>query len=169
MLDFLSIDTGTIVLTLINTLILFLAIKHFLFEKVNNILAERQADVAKTYADADQAKEQALALKADYTEMMSKAKEESAEIVKNATKKAQVNSDEIINNAKSEASNIISRANDDIERERQRTMNEMMSEISGLATMMAEKIIQKEINQKDHEDLINDFIENVGDEAWQQK
>mgnify|MGYP003303175037 CR=1 FL=1 len=100
---------------------------------------------------------------------MAKAKDESAEIVKNATKKAQVHSDEIISNAKAEANSIISRANDDIEHERQRTMNEMMNEISGIAAMMAEKIIKKEINQADHEALINDFIENVGDDVWQQK
>lgn len=169
MLDFLSIDTGTIVLTLINTLILFLVVKHFLFGRVNKILEERQADVTKTYEEADQAKEKAKALEADYTELMAKAKDESAEIVKNATKKAQVHSDEIISNAKAEANSIISRANDDIEHERQRTMNEMMNEISGIAAMMAEKIIKKEINQADHEALINDFIENVGDDVWQQK
>ncbi|MBE6841710.1 MAG: F0F1 ATP synthase subunit B [Oscillospiraceae bacterium] len=169
MLDFLSIDTGTIVLTLLNTLILFLVVKHFLFGRVNKILEERQADVTKTYEEADKAKEKAKALEADYTELMAKAKDESAEIVKNATKKAQVHSDEIISNAKAEANSIISRANDDIEHERQRTMNEMMNEISGIAAMMAEKIIKKEINQADHEALINDFIENVGDDVWQQK
>lgn len=90
MLDFLSIDTGTIVLTLLNTLILFLVVKHFLFGRVNKILEERQADVTKTYEEADKAKEKAKALEADYTELMAKAKDESAEIVKNATKKAQV-------------------------------------------------------------------------------
>ncbi len=148
MLDFLSIDTGTIVLTLLNTLILFLVVKHFLFGRVNKILEERQADVTKTYEEADKAKEKAKALEADYTELMAKAKDESAEIVKNATKKAQVHSDEIISNAKAEANSIISRANDDIEHERQRTMNEMMNEISGIAAMMAEKIIKKEKRRK---------------------
>ena len=150
-------------------MILFLVVKHFLFGRVNKILEERQADVTKTYEEADKAKEKAKALEADYTELMAKAKDESAEIVKNATKKAQVHSDEIISNAKAEANSIISRANDDIEHERQRTMNEMMNEISGIAAMMAEKIIKKEINQADHEALINDFIENVGDDVWQQK
>ena len=52
-LSFLSIDYGTIILVLINTLILFLVIKHFLFGRVNKIIEERQADVSKTYAEAD--------------------------------------------------------------------------------------------------------------------
>ena len=165
-LSFLSIDYGTIILVLINTLILFLVIKHFLFGRVNAIIEARQADVSKTYEEADKSMTHAKELEANYNEL---AKDESAEIVKKATKKAQDRSDEIISSAKAEASGIITRANEDIEREKQRAMSEMKNEISGIAMMMAEKIIKKEINQKDHEALINDFIENVGDEVWQQK
>ena len=168
-LSFLSIDYGTIILVLINTLILFLVIKHFLFGRVNKIIEERQADVSNTYAEADKSMAHAKELEANYNELLASAKDESAEIVKNATKKAQVRSDEIISNAKAEASGLITRANEDIEREKQRAMSEMKNEISGIAMMMAEKIIQKEINHKDHEALINDFIENVGDDVWQQK
>jgi len=168
-LSFLSIDYGTIILVLINTLILFLVIKHFLFGRVNAIIEARQADVSKTYEEADKSMTHARELEANYNELLASAKDESAEIVKKATKKAQDRSDEIISSAKEEASGIITRANEDIEREKQRAMSEMKNEISGIAMMMAEKIIKKEINQKDHEALINDFIENVGDEVWQQK
>ncbi|MBE6852841.1 MAG: F0F1 ATP synthase subunit B [Ruminococcus sp.] len=168
-LSFLSIDYGTIILVLINTFILFMVIKHFLFGRVNKILEERQADVKNTYEEADKSMAHARELETNYNELLASAKDESAEIVKNATKKAQVRSDEIISNARTEASNLISRANDDIAHEKQRAMSEMKNEISSIAMMMAEKIIQKEINRKDHEALINDFIENVGDDVWQQK
>ena len=168
-LSFLSIDYGTIILVLINTFILFLVIKHFLFGRVNKIIEERQADVRKTYEVADKSMAHAKELETNYNELLSSAKDESAEIVKNATKKAQVRSDEMITNAKTEAGSIISRANEEIAHEKQRAMSEMKNEISSIAMMMAEKIIQKEISQKDHEALINDFIENVGDDAWQQK
>ena len=168
-LSYLSIDYGTIILVLINTFILFLVIKHFLFGRVNKIIEERQADVRKTYEEADKSMAHAKELETNYNELLSSAKDESAEIVKNATKKAQVRSDEIITNAKTEAGSIISRANEEIAHEKQRAMSEMKNEISSIAMMMAEKIIQKEISQKDHEALINDFIENVGDDAWQQK
>ncbi len=166
--SFLSIDYGTIVLVLINTFILFLAIKHFLFGRVNKMLEERQADVTGTYSEANKTMEHAKELESNYNTLLSNAKDESAEIVKNATKKAQLRSDEIITNAKAEAGNLISHANADIEHERQRAMSSMKGEISDIAMMMAEKIIQKEINEKDHEALINDFIENVGDDVWQQ-
>ncbi|MDO5560223.1 MAG: F0F1 ATP synthase subunit B [Oscillospiraceae bacterium] len=167
--DFLSIDTNTIVLILINTLILFLAIKHFLFGRVNKVLEQRQSDVEKIYSDADGAMKHAKDLEKSYQGMMSEAKNESAEIVKNATRKAQQRSDEIIETAKKEATGVLARANNEIERERLKTMSEMKTQVSDLAVMMAEKIIQKEINRDEHEALINDFIENAGDDLWQEK
>lgn len=162
-LDFFSIDPGTILFTLTNTLILFLVLKHFLFGRVNKMLEERQKSVSDTYEEADKAKEDALALKADYTEKLSAAKEESAEIVKNATQRAQTRSDEIIFAAKDEAAGIISKANSDIEREKKRAVNQIKDEISDIAMAVASKVVDKEINSDDNERLIDEFISNMGE------
>ena len=43
--EFLSIDLTTIIATLLNTLILFLVLKHFLFDKVNKVIEDRKNDV----------------------------------------------------------------------------------------------------------------------------
>lgn len=157
-LDFLSIDTGSIIFTLINTLILFLVLKHFLFGRVNKVLEDRQNEVSRTYKSADETKEKANLLEAKYTELMADAKEESAEIVQSAVKKAQTRSDEIVANAKSEAQHIIEKANDETEREIKKAKAELQDEISEMAITMAEKVIEREINRSDHEKFINDFI-----------
>ncbi len=163
MLDFLSIDTGTIVFTLINTLILFMIIKHLLFGRVNKIIEERQADVTNTYKKADESLENAKKQEETYNNIMVNAKDEAAQIVKSATQKALIRSDEIMLQAKNNANNVLEKANLDIEREKTRAKNEIKYEISDIALMMAQKVISKEIDKKDHEKLINDFIENVGD------
>lgn len=158
MLDFLSIDVGSIIFTLINTLILFLVLKHFLFGRVNKILEDRQSEVSNTYKTADETLENANQLKSQYNELMAGAKEESAEIVQNAVKKAQQSSDTIIANAKSEAQHIIEKANLETEREMKKAKVELQNEISDMAMLMAEKIVEREINQDDHEKLIKEFI-----------
>ena len=56
---------------------------------------------------------------------MEGAKEESAEMIKAASKKAQQRSDEIISDAKSEASAILAKAGEDVEREKKRAQNEL--------------------------------------------
>jgi F-type H+-transporting ATPase subunit b len=158
MLDFLSIDVGSIIFTLINTLILFLVLKHFLFGRVNKVLEDRQNEVTNTYKTADETLENANQLKSQYTELMAGAKEESAEIVQSAVKKAQRSSDEIVANAKNEAQHIIEKANVETEREMKKAKAQLQSEISDMAMLMAEKIVEREINKDDHERLINEFI-----------
>ena len=161
--EFFSITPTTIVGTLINTLILFLAFKHFLFDKVNAILDARKTEIENTYEAADSAKKNAEELEAEYTEKLASAKEESAEIIKNATKKAQTRSDEIISEAKSEAGSIISKANAEVEKEKKRAVNQIKDEISDIAISIAEKVVSKEIDSKTHEKLIEDFIGEIGE------
>ena len=160
---FLTIDPVTMIATLINTLILFLVLKHFLFKPVNKILDERKQNVEETYRQADEKLTEAARLESEYTEKLANAKEESAEIVKNATKRAQTRSDEIIAEAKKEASSLMVKANADIEKEKKRAVNQIKDEISDIALAVAEKVVEKEIDPKDHERLIESFISELGE------
>lgn len=161
--EFFSIDLTTILGTIINTLILFLVLRHFLFDKVNAVLDSRKNEVAKTYEDADAALSNAKQLESEYTEKLSAAKEESAEIVKNATKKAQSRSEEIIAEAKDEARGIVDKANADIEKEKKRAVNQIKDEISDMALSIASRVVSKEIDGKTHEKLIESFIDEIGE------
>jgi F-type H+-transporting ATPase subunit b len=161
--DFLTIEPGTIIFTLLNLLILVLFIRHFFFDKINAVLEERQSEVQKAFDDAEKATALAKQLEEEYNQKILKAKEESAEIIKNATKKAQLRSDEIIVEAKNEANSIIKKANSDIEREKKHAINQMKDEITDMAFMIASKVVEKEIDAKDNDKLIEEFINNVGE------
>ncbi|MDE6710141.1 MAG: F0F1 ATP synthase subunit B [Oscillospiraceae bacterium] len=161
--DFFSIDLTTIIGSILNVLILFFVLKHFLFDKVNAVLDSRKTEVAKTYEDADAALSNAKQLESEYTEKLSAAKEESAEIVKNATKKAQSRSDEIIAEARDEARGIVDKANADVEKEKKRVVNQIKDEISDMALSIASRVVSKEIDGKTHEKLIESFIDEIGE------
>lgn len=163
MLGFLSIDIGTILFTLCNTLILFLALRHFLFAPVQKILSERQTAVDQSLKDAEDAQARAEAAENEYTEKLAAAKEESAAMLRNAVRKAQQRSDEIVAKAKEEAAGIMQQNRDELERERLRAASELRSEVSGLAVMVAEKVVEREIKPEDHARLIDEFIDSVGD------
>ena len=162
-LPFLSIDTGTILFTLINLAILVFGLKHFLFKPVNDILAKRQEAVDKSLNEAEQAKTEAEAARAEYAEKLTAAKEESAEMLKKATRRAQERSDEIVAAAKAEAAAVMQQNEAELEREKRRAASELRSEVSGLAVMVAEKVVEREINPADHARLIDEFIDSVGD------
>lgn len=158
-----SINTGTIVFTIINLLILTLFLKHFLFDRVNKVLENRQKEVNDAFDEAEAASEKARQLESQYSNKISQAKEESAEIIKAATQKAQIRSDEIVSDAKKEAVALIEKANSEITREKKRAVNEIKDQISDIAFSVAEKVIEKEVDKKDNDRLVEDFIKNVGE------
>ena len=161
--DFLSIDLATLIPTWLNLLILFLVLKHFLFKPVNKVLESRKQEVENTYKEADEAKENAKALEAEYSSKLEGAKAESAEIVREATKKAQSRSDEIIADAKNEAKALVDNAHDQIEREKKIAVNQIKDEITDIALGAAAKVVEKEVSSSDNERLIESFIDSVGD------
>lgn len=162
--EFFSIEPSTVIGVLINTLIQFLLFKHFLFAPVNKIIEERKAQVSKTYEDADAALENAKNMENEYTEKLTAAKEESAEIIKSASKKAQARSEEIIAEAKTEAEGIVTKASADIERERKRAVSSIRSEISDIAVTIAGKVIGREVaSDKEQNRLIDEFIGELGE------
>ena len=162
-MGFLSIDTGTILFTLLNTLILFLGLKHFLFKPVNGILEKRQEEVDRSLHEAEQAKAEAEAAQAEYARKLADAKEESAEMLRKAARRAQERSDEIVSAAKAEAAAVMQQNEQELERERRRAATALRGEVSGLAVAVAEKVVGREINPDDHARLIDEFINSVGD------
>ncbi len=161
----LSID-WTLVIQLCNTFILFLLLKKFLFKPVKAMIDAREAEVTGLYADANNAKEEALRMKEEYTQSLAGAKEEAGQIVKDACQKAQRRSDEIVLEAQNKASAMLSKAEAEIAQEKKKAFNEIKDEISDIAIMIAAKVVEKDIDQKDHEKLIEEFIDGVGEASW---
>ena len=161
--DFMSIDLTTIIATLLNTLILFFVLKHFLFNKVNKVIEDRQNEIQASYDRADEAEKNAQKLEADYNEKIGQAKEESAEIIRDATKKAQVRADEIIDEARVEAKSIRTNAENEIEREKKIAVNKIKDDITDIAFQAAQAVIEKDLTSEDNERLIGEFIDNVGE------
>ena len=161
--EFMSIDLTTIIATLLNTLILFLILKHFLFDKVNKVIKDRQEEIQASYDRADEAEKNAQKLEADYNEKIGQAKQESAEIIREATKKAQVRANEIIDEARVEAKGIRTNAENEIEREKKIAVNAIKDEISQIAFSAAAAVVEKDLTSEDNERLIEKFIDNVGE------
>ena len=144
-LDLVSIVPWEIITQLINLLLLFLLLKHFLFKPVQNILNARQAEIDKSYADAETAQTRAEELRDEYEKRISDAKAEAADI------------------AKADAARLREKAEAQIEQEKKKAMNELKDEISGIAVDIASKVVEREIDEKDHEELISEFIKGVGE------
>ena len=158
--------TYELVFQIVNTIILFIVLRKILFKPVLNIIDSRENAIKEDIATGEKAKNEGLALKAEYEKKLSTAKSEGQEIIKQATIRAEQKSEEIISNAKEEANILKDRANKDIAQEKEKVMNELKNDISSIAILAASKVIEKDIDQAKHEEMINKFIEEVGEAKW---
>ena len=146
-----------LVWTIINLIVLFLLLRHFLINPVSNIMEQRRKLIADGLQNAQDTQDEANRLKAEYEEALSGAKKESAEIVDKARINARAEYDRIVGEAGAKAGNIIENAKENVRIEREQTMKELQSQIAGLAIASAEKIVgDKEQN------IYDQFLGEVG-------
>lgn len=160
---FISFDVWTALFVLINTITMFLVLKHFLFQPVMKVIKDRQDEIDDLYAQADAAKASANALEAEYQQKLSVATETSERMVKEAMARGQSREEEIIRQANAEASAIMDKAAADIAQEKKKAINDAKDEISGMAMAIAEKVVGRQLKAEDQDKLFDEFINELGD------
>lgn len=161
--NFIGFNPWTALFTLLNMVITFLILKKFLFKPVNKMIDDRQKEIDDLYQDAEQNKEQAKLLKADYDERLLQAKSASDELIQNARQEAYRQSEEILSKAHDEAEGIREKALDDVELEKKKAYNEIKDDISRMAMDIAEKVVKRKLDDADQDRLVEEFLRDMED------
>ena len=136
----LSLDLN-LVWNIINLVVLYLLLRHFLFKPVMGIMDKRRQIIEDGLKNAQDAQDNAMKMKAEYEDALRGAKQESAQIIENARSAAKNEYDRIVGEAGDKAGNIIESAKETVRIEREQTMKELQGEIAGLAVASAAKIV----------------------------
>lgn len=161
--SFVGVNFFTMLFAWINILILYLVLKKLLFKPLKNMIDSRKAEIDGMYLNAEKAEGDAEKMKKEYEERLAGAKSESEEILKNAMRRATLKEEEILRDAKQRADRVIERASEEIEQEKKRAVNDIKDEVSEIAIAIAGAVIEKEVSEKEHSDLIDAFIDGMGD------
>ncbi len=162
-LDVISVNLWQILVSLANLVLLFLLVKKFLYKPVKKMLETRQKTIDDTYQEAENAKNLAISEQKEYEEKLSFAKAEADGIIQSAVSIAKAREKEIIADAKSEASNILHTAEENAKLELKKAESMIKGEIIDVSTRLTQKMLEREINSSDHKELIDSFIEGIGD------
>jgi F-type H+-transporting ATPase subunit b len=160
---FVGVNFWTALFILLNTLVIFFVAKKFLFGPVMKIITDRQKEIDDLYADAGAAKENALAMQTEYQEKLAAAAQTSEQMVQEAVVRGQKREEAILLQANQQARAMLEKASADIQQEKKKAMNEAKDEISDLAMAIATKVVDRELNAQDHQRLVNEFIDRLGE------
>lgn len=157
----------TIFATLVNFVILFLFLKHFLFNKVNRIIDDRNSEVIDTVHYAENRVLEAEKLRESYEKQIANMENKGREIVRESKLKADAQAKDILQEAENRTAMLIRQTEDEIERLKKKSLEEMKQEIGSLAIFAAEKILEKELDHQEHQAVIGKIIDEAGNSKWQ--
>ncbi len=156
----LNLDWQQILLHLMNFVILFAILYFLLYKPVRNFMDKRKAAYQEMDDQANQNKQEAEELKAQYEQQLAKADAEIAEKKQAAINAAEVRAKGIEQKAQEEAADIISKAKRQAESERDRIVGEAGDTITEMAKEAAEKALFGTTS-----DAFDSFLNMVEDEA----
>ncbi len=162
-LDVISINIPNILISLINLTLLFLAFKKFLFKPVQKIFREREDALARKFEKADEDMKSAEESRLLWEEKLKDAKSEANEIIKNATDIAKKRADAIVDDAKASAEQIARRTEEQILLDRQKAEDDIKREIVDVSVILTEKMLSRKLNDSDHRNMIDEFINEIGE------
>ena len=157
-----TVNPVTLIAQICNLFIQLFLAKKFFLDKVKAILDQRREAADKEITDAQAARAEAEEIKKTYEQNMREARAKADDLLLNAQRTANSRSEEIIGQAQQAAAQIKQKAASDIEMEKKKAINDAKNEISGLALAIAGKVVARELNSADQEQMIDRFIDELG-------
>ena len=155
---------ATIIAQIINFLILVILLRAVAYKPVVRLLEQRSNKIQESIdkAEADQkAAEETLA---QYKQKLQEANIKAQEIIEKAEKTAQDEYDAKLLEAKKGIEQLKKAAQDDIKRDQERAATQIKGDVINISLAAAERIIGKNIDTKENERLISDFINQLDKE-----
>ncbi len=160
--DALNFHPTTFILMTINILVVLFVLNKLLYKAVGRMLEERQQHINEQLDQAAQANLSARLNELRYSEELANARYQAKKLVNKANDIGEDMKRQIIFEAKTKANVIIAKAEDEIATERLRAERDIQNEVSKLAIAVAKKVLEKEINPAEHQELIQDLLKEAG-------
>ena len=157
-----GVTAQSMLVQLLATLVLFLAVKYLLWDKITDILEKRKSAIEESFKAKDEALLESVKASEEAQKMRQDAKAEASTIIENAKKRSYVEADKIINDANIEAKSRIENAEEEINSMKNKAQDDIKNEIVDIACLMAEKIVEKEVDKKKYSKLVEQTINEAG-------
>jgi len=157
-----SVEWGTMFFSLFIFMILLLLLRKYALGPLMKVMDERQTQIANDIATAEQNRLDAQKLIADQKAALDQARKDAQQVLDSARVTSEKQAAEIVRSAREEAEQFKKSARDEITREKEQAVEALRSQVASLSVLLATKVIEKEIDQKQQEKLIADYLKEVG-------
>ncbi|RWZ58984.1 ATP synthase F0 subunit B [Halobacillus fulvus] len=159
-----GLNLGDMLAQLVFFILLLVLLRIFAWGPLLNMMKEREDYVANEINTAEKSREEAQRMQREASEELKKTRQDAQSIIEDARKTAGQQERDIIESARTEAERIKVSARQEIEQERDKAVQALKDQVATMSVMIASKVIEKELSEKDQEKLINEYIDEAGKE-----
>lgn len=152
----------TFIIQICATIILFIYVRFFLWKTVTGMIDARKAGIQKELDSKDDALKELEVARLEAASIVDNAKTEASLIIDRAKSTSVVEADSIKKRAFAEIEAKEKASLEQINSEYKKAEENLRSEVITVAYALAEKITEKEIDEAKHQELVNDFLKEVG-------
>lgn len=156
----------TLVAQVLNFLILVVILRQFALKPLLQVLADREAKIAKNIESAEQDELKAKEILKQYQTQLASARIQAQQIVDQAMKLAAEERAAGVAETRAEIERMRKSAQEDIIRERELAVTKLKGEVVMLSMAAATKIIGSNMNAAANEKLVGEFIEKLDKEKF---
>ena len=148
-MDLVTPDIGLIFWTTVSFIILYFILAKYAWKPILGAVNDREKSIKDALSAAEKAKEEMASLKSDNEKILNEAKLQREALLKEAREiKSKIISD-AQNEATEKANKLIEAAKTAIDNEKSSAMKELKNTVVDLSLNIAEKLLSKELDNKD--------------------
>ena len=156
-----ALTPGLYIWTIITFLLLLYVLAKFAWKPLLKMLEERENLIKSSLKDAEKAKLELESLTQESEAITAKARSEAQSILAESKSAADKVKEDTIAKAKEQAIKIRDDAKKQIEVEKDKAISDIKQEVVNLTLSVAEKLINKNLNDADNKSLIEESLKKV--------
>ena len=158
----LTIDVGLLYWTILTFLVLLFILRWKAWTPLIQALDSRAEQISDSLSKAEKVSEQAAEQAIKNEEILNIARQEAQKIVSKAKEAGDKLKNKLEEDGKEQYDSLLGKAKEQIEREKEKVVAELREHVANLSVLAAEKIINKSLNENDHNEIIEDTINEYG-------
>jgi F-type H+-transporting ATPase subunit b len=155
--------------TFLYAIIAFGILYYFLSKKAFGplfaMMEKRREQVLSELNTAEKNRVDSIQLLTEQKEALNTARKEAYDIIEQSRTISAKQADEVLAKARAEAGRLNAEAIKNIEIEKNKAIAALRSQVSAMSVMIASKIIEKQVDEKSQEQLIEHYLKEVGGQS----
>ena len=154
---------GDFILITGSFLLLIFLVKKYAWGNITSVLDERAEKISSDIDGAEEARKKAEELASKREAELAGSRTEAKTIIENAKETAEKSKADILAEAKLEAGRLKEKANQEIAQNKAEALQSVKGDVADLTISLAGKIISKNLDSQGHKELIDQYIDQLGE------